>query len=800
MGENLKNISRVFRKIMLFGVFGIILVGGAGYRQGRVVGAETEEENTSEVIQSGKYDYRVLEDGTVELLKYHGSYEGMGTVPNLIDGKKVTVLGNELYLGFGNLSVIRIPEGIATLKNEVFAYNASLEKVIFPTTINSIGSATFASCKALEKIVMPDGLKEISNELFDYCKNLKEVIVPDGIEKVGTLAFRGTDVYKMVFGKKILKIEELAFDKCSNLKSVILLNPKTELPTNVFPDNTIIYGFKDSTAELYANYNGNQFIEFEPIQRIKLSTNQISLIKGKKDSQVLDVTLLPISTQYQKLQWLSSNEDVAKVDVYGNITAVGNGTVTITVKALAESEAKATCTVKVSTKANGIYFQTTSLNLDLGKMNGNTTKLIPSFYPKTANYVEKIEWWTPDTEIVKVDQTGQVTALKNGTATVYAKISEDSWIGTAECKVRVSTSVNRINLNKTSVELVKGRPGEESIVLTANALPMTANNRSISWSSSNENVLVVDKAGKVTVKATGTAYIVAKALDGSNTQGKCKVTVRPKVAGIRLDKSYIHLDLTQYKTSTVKIKEVSPDPYTRYIATWSSSNPKVATVSSKGTITAKSSGKTAITVTVDGTKKSVTVVVTPGKVPSFQVKSRTTSSITLTWKKTKEAQGYLIYRAKANTKKYRAIGQCSANTTKYTDKGLSSGKVYQYRIVPVFNLKSEQLKGPYVAIKTATRPKATSIVMLNSVANKTTKGIRISWERVIGASGYEIYMSTKATTGYKKVGTTKGNNACSYTKMDLKKGKKYYFKVRAYIVVKDKKIYGTYSKERNVKR
>lgn len=780
---------------MLFSVIGIILVGGAGYSQGRVVGAETEEK-----LKDGDYYYTVLEDGTAEIVEFKGD-GGDVKVPSIIGGKYiVSVIGEQVYSGYPHLYNVEIPNSIKRIKEYGFAGAEILSQIRLPENLTDLGECVFLGCDGLGMIELPVGVKHLYRSLFDGCVTLSDVVMSEEVETIGSNVFKDTRVNRLYLGKKLKSISETAFNDCPNLESVIILSKSTELPKGAIPPNVKIYGYQGSTSESYAKEHGNQFIEFEPIQRIKLSTNQISLIKGKKDSQVLDVTLQPIITQYQKLQWKSSNEEVAEVDAYGNITAVGNGTATITVKALAESEAKATCTVKVSTKANGIYFQTTSLNLDLGKMNGNTTKLIPSFYPKTANYVEKIEWWTPDTEIVKVDQTGQVTALKNGTAMVYAKISEDSWIGTAECKVRVSTSVNRINLNKTSVELVKGRPGEESIVLTANALPMTANNRSISWSSSNENVLVVDKAGKVTVKATGTAYIVAKALDGSNTQGKCKVTVRPKVAGIRLDKSYIHLDLTQYKTSTVKIKEVSPDPYTRYIATWSSSNPKVATVSSKGTITAKSSGKTAITVTVDGTKKSVTVVVTPGKVPSFQVKSRTTSSITLTWKKTKEAQGYLIYRAKANTKKYRAIGKCSANTTKYTDKGLSSGKVYQYRIVPVFNLKSEQLKGPYVTIKTATRPKTTSIVMLNSVANKTAKGIRISWERVIGASGYEIYMSTKATTGYKKVGTTKGNNACSYTKMDLKKGKKYYFKVRAYIEVNGKKIYGTYSKERNVKR
>ena len=60
-------------------------------------------------------------------------------------------------------------------------------------------------------------------------------------------------------------------------------------------------------------------------------------------------------------------------------------------------------------------------------------------------------------------------------------------------------------------------------------------------------------------------------------------------------------------------------------------------------------------------------------------------------------------------------------------------------------------------------------------------------------------MSTKKSSGYKKVATIKKWKKITYTKKKLKKNKKYYFKVRAYKTVEGKKYYSAYSKVKAVK-
>lgn len=89
-------------------------------------------------------------------------------------------------------------------------------------------------------------------------------------------------------------------------------------------------------------------------------------------------------------------------------------------------------------------------------------------------------------------------------------------------------------------------------------------------------------------------------------------------------------------------------------------------------------------------------------------------------------------------------------------------------------------------------------VSLSSVKNTGKKKATVKWKYDSKATGYQIYRSTKKSSGYKKVATVK-RSTTSKAISKLKKGKIYYFKVRAYTVVDGKKYYGEFSKVKSVK-
>ncbi len=90
-------------------------------------------------------------------------------------------------------------------------------------------------------------------------------------------------------------------------------------------------------------------------------------------------------------------------------------------------------------------------------------------------------------------------------------------------------------------------------------------------------------------------------------------------------------------------------------------------------------------------------------------------------------------------------------------------------------------------------------VKITKIQNKKKCSVVLKWKKVKGAAGYEVVMSQKKTKGYKKIGTIKKGKTVTFTKKKLKKGKKYYFKVRAYAKAKGKKVYGEYSAPKSVK-
>lgn len=97
---------------------------------------------------------------------------------------------------------------------------------------------------------------------------------------------------------------------------------------------------------------------------------------------------------------------------------------------------------------------------------------------------------------------------------------------------------------------------------------------------------------------------------------------------------------------------------------------------------------------------------------------------------------------------------------------------------------------------TVTKPKATTI---KSLKKSGKKAVKVTYKKVSGVSGYQVYMSTKKKSGFKKIATLSSKKS-SYTKGKLKKGKRYYFKVRTMKKVSGKYIYSSFSKVSSIKR
>ena len=102
----------------------------------------------------------------------------------------------------------------------------------------------------------------------------------------------------------------------------------------------------------------------------------------------------------------------------------------------------------------------------------------------------------------------------------------------------------------------------------------------------------------------------------------------------------------------------------------------------------------------------------------------------------------------------------------------------------------------YTGVKSTTFKILPNKVKISKLKNSAAKTATITWKKVTGATGYQVYYSTKKSSGFKSAG--KATSKLTLTKKKLKKSKKYYFKVRAYKLVNKKKVYGPYSSVKTV--
>ena len=92
-----------------------------------------------------------------------------------------------------------------------------------------------------------------------------------------------------------------------------------------------------------------------------------------------------------------------------------------------------------------------------------------------------------------------------------------------------------------------------------------------------------------------------------------------------------------------------------------------------------------------------------------------------------------------------------------------------------------------------------SRVVKLKIKKSSKRSVKISWKKQKNASGYEVYRSTKKNKSFKKITTLKKAGKVIYVNKKLKKGKTYYYKVRAYKVVSGKKVYGKFSMIKKIK-
>jgi uncharacterized protein YjdB len=210
-------------------------------------------------------------------------------------------------------------------------------------------------------------------------------------------------------------------------------------------------------------------------------------------------------------------------------------------------------------------------------------------------------WNSSNTAIVAVDQTGRVTAVAAGTATISAET--DQTVGLAQMVV-TEVPIGACTLAPTSFRVTTGQSVQPQLTLrdtASNVIPTLG--RSIAWTSGNENVATVTQTGFATTRRAGTATITAASAEYPNIT--CSATVEavdPRIAQVIISPRVGALRLGAPRGFGVLLLDSAnvQIPSGR-IVTWTTSTPTIAQVSQAGLVTGLSLGTARIIATAEGT-------------------------------------------------------------------------------------------------------------------------------------------------------------------------------------------------------
>ena len=334
---------------------------------------------------------------------------------------------------------------------------------------------------------------------------------------------------------------------------------------------------EDANGNVISDGNIPVVIELEGLT---IDQDDFTMAKGTTDK--LSVTATPEAALIGKtVNWSSSDDSVVKVDQDGNIEAAGVGEATITASC---EEFSDSVTITVNAPLTSITLNTQETSIK----KGDTADLDVIYTPEDTSDDKTVIWTSSNNEIATVDENGVVTAVADGTATITATVGSL----TAECIVHVrEVPLEGIDLDKTAITMNKG---EKSEALKVSYNPEdTTDDKTVTWSSENEDVATVEN-GVVTAVGAGTTTITATV--GEFT-AECEVTVVSPLESITLTADRTTDNLEVGDTVNLTVGYNPEDTTDKRAVTWSSSDEDVATVDENGVVTAVAGGTATITAT-----------------------------------------------------------------------------------------------------------------------------------------------------------------------------------------------------------
>ena len=190
--------------------------------------------------KSGDYEYRILDDGTVQIEKYVGYSEaGLLAVPEEIDGRRVVSIGREAFQ-YAKITSVEIGESILSIGDRAFRGCSAVRIGVTGGDV-FIGREAFSNCAQLEEFSLAADNAEICEDAFMYDRALTTFTwVPKDVDAAGTdavirdRAFCYSGLTAITIPGDEVRIGKEAFSQCGSLKNVTVLGSFVNIGESAF--------------------------------------------------------------------------------------------------------------------------------------------------------------------------------------------------------------------------------------------------------------------------------------------------------------------------------------------------------------------------------------------------------------------------------------------------------------------------------------------------------------------------------------------------------------------------------------
>ena len=727
----------------------------------------------------GDLEYSVLDDGTVEITDYNGSAKTVD-IPEKINGKSVTSIGDC-----------------------AFRYCTSLKSITIPNSVMEIGSSAFSGCSSLTSITIPNSVTEIGVYAFKGCTSLTSITIPNSVTNIGDSTFWGcsslTAIYVAVDNKNYTSVNGVLFNKD---KTALICYPagKTDKSYNITNSVTSIgdYAFNGCSSltsvtipNSVTEIGGSAFVGCASLKSITMpnSVTSIGDMAFYKCSSLTSITI-PDSVTSIGSSAFSDCSKLRSITIPNSVTSIGawafNGCTGLTAINVAMENQN-------YVSPDGVLYnkdKTTIICYPAGKK-GNNYKI-----PDGVTEIGSIAF-SRCSSLTSVTIPNSVTSIGSGAfngctsltrVTIPKSVTKIGWNAFSDC-----TSLTSITIPNSVISIdwyaFRGCTSLKSITIPNSVTSIGKNAFGYYYDNGYKKINNIkiycysSTAGEQYAKDNGFDYMLidkfahAK-VNGAKLGGRAADALRINWTKNASADGYI---VEMYQNGKwARVGKITNNSTT----TFRKAGLKAATVYKFRVKAYKMCGTTAFYSAYSATVAART---NPSVMTGAKLCGRAADALRINWTKNASADGYIVEMYQGN--KWVRVGKITNNsTTTFRKAGLKASTVYKFRVRAYKMSGKTALYGNYSATVTArTNP---SVMKGVKIGGKAKDALRVNWTKNASAQGYivEMYKGGK----WVRVAKITNGNTTTFRKAGLAKNTTYKFRVRAYHMSGKTALYGNY--------